>query len=368
MSDKMLPLLGQSGLSPVMMTGEVVINARKDMQEYESRQGSFGPSGLIHVSHIAQNDMVFIRKGKQPTRMIGFGDNESAIDVFAGFDGIQHEDDDSFQFVGVARAPPMHQGMQGRETMEAGFALQIGGSRTLLCRSRQVIPIGSRLYWKIPRDDGIAVDTSKHGRVLAEICAYKPSDALLEPTMVHRMIKDVMGQKIQMSNLHNSDRAAHQNAMRIHEAFRAVAFSAVAVYLKHKAGGGGVVTGAALDEAAQMFRLMPIKSSDPNGKAKEQTAQETTDDWDDTLLQAEVDAQTGNSVSSANKTSYPMTIDGAYNPNSDQKKVAALQGAQYRTIYETMLTMQGALHSRKFAWTQSGGHPDGDIDVVLART
>jgi hypothetical protein len=300
--------------------------------------------------------------------MAGFADNEYAIDVWASFDGIAHQDEASFQFIGICRAPPMHQGMQGRETTESGFALQVGGSRTLLCRSRQTIPIGSHIVWKIPREDGLPADTSKHGRLLAEFCAYKPSDALLEPHMVHRMVKDVTGNKIDLSHLHASDRAAHQNAMRMWEGFRAIAFSAVAVYLKNKKGANANQLDSDLTEAAEMFGLAKISNSDAEYTDKVKRWQETSDDLLDTILQSETDERTGNSVSSPNKTSFPMTIDGSYNPNIVQAGVAAKQAVQYRTIYDTMLTMWDQLQSRKIGWTMNGGHPGGDMDVILRRT
>jgi hypothetical protein len=44
---------------------------------------------------------------------------------------------------------------------EVGRVMQVGGSRTQIYRVRQTIPIGSHNVWKIPREDGLPVDTPR---------------------------------------------------------------------------------------------------------------------------------------------------------------------------------------------------------------
>lgn len=368
MTDSMLPLLGQSGLSPVMMTGEVVINARKDMQEYESRQGDFGVGGLIHIAHIAQNDMVFIRKGKQPVRTNGFGDNEYAVDVFVSFNGATHESDSTFQFVGIARAPPMHQGMAGRETGEWGFALQIGGSRTLPCRSHVVIPIGSRLIWKIPRDlTGLMPDTSKHGRILAEIAPYKPSESVIKPHILHQMIHAQMHSSIDLANLNVADRGAYQNAWKVWESIQSVAFSAVLVFLENdKARFPNGVPPAEKLKVAEQFGLVAISDRAPTAEVDQQRFRDTTAQLLDVFFQSK---SVGNGISAPAKdlTAFETTVDGGYNPNAKQRAVSAKQSAGYLGIYDTLINMYADEQSRVFGWTLNGGHPGQDTDVVLKR-
>jgi len=373
MSDKMLPLLGQSGLSPVMMTGEVVLNAKKDMQEYESRQGDFGVGGLIHISHIAQNDMVFIRKGKQPVRSQGFGDNEYAVDVFAAWNGATHELDDAFELVGIARAPPMHQNMQGRETMEAGFALQIGGSRTLRCISHSVIPIGSRLCWKIPRDlTGLPEDNQKHGRILAEICAYKPTNAIVAPHNLHNMIHNQMHSKTDLAALHNADRAAYQNAWKIWEGMQSLAFSSVLVYLANAVDAAGarlyrngVIPAAKKMEIAEQMGLVGISDRAVGSAAAKKRFQDTTSQLLDTLFQSKVVGDI--SAPSKDLTAFPFTVDGGYNPNAKERDVSRKQASGYNALYDTMIVMYDSEKSREFGWTMNGAAPGQDIDVVLKR-
>jgi hypothetical protein len=369
----MLPLLGQSGLSPVMMTGEVVLNAKKDMQEYESRQGDFGVGGLIHISHIAQNDMVFIRKGKQPVRSQGFGDNEYAIDVFAAWNGATHELDDAFEFVGIARAPPMHQNMQGRETMEAGFALQIGGSRTLRCISHSVIPIGSRLVWKIPRDlMGLPEDNQKHGRILAEICAYKPTNAIVAPHNLHNMIYNQMHSKIDIAALNVADRAAYQNAWKVWEGMQSLAFSSILSYLAFgtDANGtrlypNGVIPSLKKLEIAEQLGLVQISDRAVNSDATKKRFRDTTALLLDTLFQSKV---TGDlSAPSKDLTAFPFTVDGGYNPDAKERAVSAKQAVAYNTLYDTIIVMYDSEKSREFGWTMNGAAPGQDIDVVLKR-
>jgi hypothetical protein len=366
MTDATLPLLGENGVSPVMMTGEIVYNCRKNMQEYEQRQGKFGADGLVHISHIGRGDFVFIRKGMQPTRMGGFGDSEWAIDVFAGFDGCLHEDDDVFQLVGVARGPPMHQDMLGRETMEAIFAVQIGGTRTVICRARQVIPIGSWLVWQLPRADGLPPDASKHGRILAEIVEFKPQNAMVQAEEVHKRIRDQMDGKIDLTVLHSSARKAFQNAWKIWEGLSAIAFTSIVTYLE-TVGGARISDNAKLD-IAEFLDVIEINRGNAAAITnKQQTKKKVTSALLDNILQCETDPATGNSRPSDNTTAFPFATDGARNPRANQNEASRRQAAQYEQVYTTMLVMYHSLFSRRFAWTLNGGVPGADFDVAMSR-
>jgi len=367
MTDKVLPLLGQSGLSPVMMTGEVVVNARKDMGEYESRQGDFGVGGVIHIAHIAQNDMCFIRKGKQPLKQNGFGDNEFAMDVFVAFNGATHELDQAFTFIGIARAPPMHQNMQGRETGEWGFAMQIGGSRTIQTRSLVVIPIGSRLVWKIPRDlTGLPLDTSKHGRILAEIAPYKPSDAVVLPQNLHAMIYRQMFLPQTLADMNIAERALHSNAWKVWEGLSALAFAIVLVHsqVDTVTYPNGVPAAKKLQLAGQ-YGVTEISDRSPTATADKKRFQDTNLLLLNSVFQSKWTGE--KSVPTDDYAAFESTVNGGYNPNAQQVAVAAKHSSAYLTIYDTMINMYADQQSRVFAWTMNGGHPGHDMDVVLKR-
>lgn len=357
----------EPGASPVLMTGEVVMNVKKDVQEYESRQGITGPNGLVHVAHIARGDLLFGRKGKQPISTEGFGDNEFAFEVFAGWDGIAHQSDSEFEFCGVARGPPMHQDTPGHELTEAVFATQIGGSRSIECRSRVTIPKLAKFAWRIPRTDGLMPDRTKHGRLLAELFEWKVSEASIKPHNLHRMIKVQMLGTLDTSQMHVSDRAPFTNAWRIWEALQGIAYSAALVYVEQTTAGAGGVSDSQKLLMAEQFGLIKPTSADPQRQAKINQSGQLASRLLDVLLQCETDPRNKNSYESSNVAAFPRSIGGQRQGDVRKIDVTQRQSAQFNTVYDTMMTVYDDAYSRVIGMSLSGGMPNGTMDVVFKR-
>lgn len=365
MSDPSNPAV-EPGASPVMMTGEVVINGRKDVTEIEGRAASLGPNQIVHVAHIARGDLVFARKGKMPINTQGFGDTETAVDAFAAFDGVTHTPDNNYVFLGVSRNPPMHQDTPGHELAAHVFAIQIGGSRTIEMRSAVAIPKCARIAWRIPRTDGLMPDRTHHGRVLAELFEFKTSEISVKPAKLHGMIKRVLSGKLDTSNMHISDRAPFTNASRIWEAIQAIAFSSAVVYAESSAGAGGLSDDKKL-EMAEHFGLVTPKSTDGNRDQKMAKSKVITQRLLDVVFQCEQDAKTGISYPSSNVAAFRLHDGGQLQPDVRKKQVATRQMAQFETVFDTMVTVYDDAYSRVIGMCVSGGVPNGVGDVVLKR-
>lgn len=357
----------EPGASPVLMTGEVKLNVRKDVQEYESRQALIGPNGLVHAAHIARGDLLFSRKGKQPISTQGFGDTEFALDVFASWDGISHQADSEFALFGVAAGPPMHQDTPGHELTEAVFAAQIGGSRTIECRSRVTIAKMARFAWRVPRTDGLMPDRTKHGRLLTELFEFKVSEIAVQPNNLHRMIKVQLQGTLDTTNMHVSDRAPFNNAFRIFEAFQSIAYTSALAYEEVKNAGAGGVSDTKKLVMAEEFGLIAPLSTDPQRAAKLETAKKLSMRLLDVILQCETDPKNKNSYASSKVAAFELNQGGQRQSDVRKITVTNRQTAQFSTVYDTMMTVYDDAYSRVVGLCVSGGIPNGVMDVVLKR-
>jgi hypothetical protein len=340
--------------SPVVPTGYSIFNAKVDPHELHKRRIGAGLEAQ-RVLNLYERELVFIRVGRLPN-------HDPHVDlpcayVFATFNGIDLATarESEFRFAGLARNSPEHMNRNG--VVNAHFAVFADGGNTIVCRSKLPISPGSYLKWRIPRGPGVPVDEKNLGRVLPEIVAHNPADTQLTSLVVHQTLHRLAAKK----EIHPEDTEQAQVASAAWVKVRAIAYLAHLAYVE--ATTGQPLTNAQKLTAATVFGI--VKADGDPLKEQRDRMQKL---MPDRVFQMSFNA-TGNK-SSTDENMRPFKLDRTH--------AGATLGAKETQIARECADPFGGLVTicmkqleedmrDVIGYTNSGGYPGQNMDVVLRR-
>ena len=353
MTDRAMGFNGRPNTSRITQTGGIVYNANQDGPEYGRRGPLMIP--VESAVKVYPMDLMFARTNVPAPR--SKGTLESAIACWAGWDGARHEAASKFKFVGLARSTAQLQGMKGRELGRA-FALWIGGSATIMCRSLLAIRQHARVMWIPPTSDKLTIDPSGHGRHLAGLQEFIPSECATEPLRMHEMINRKLN-GFDMSKLSNEQKTEHGQAITFWNSILSIAFTAY-ITVEEEAGRS--------PDKLKAARLFGLNSIIDSGAEKEAAGKFQKKLLDRTFV-AVYDKKKNISHQAEALKIFPGTATQTVKSKDAQlqRQVNWRQANQVSNITETLIIMYDQRVSRIIGWTPSGGKPGFDFDIIMNR-
>lgn len=339
-----------NGGQVITPTGFSKFNAKNDGEEWKNRKiGSTVAD--TQVANIYQRELLFQRVGRLPKRTTDI--DVPVTEVFAAFNGIQPGSEAQFRFVGLACNPPEHMNRVGPLT--GHFAVYADGGNTIKCRSHLPIPQGALLKWCIPSRVGLPMDEKEHGRVLPEIAAYNPTETQLSSLKIHTAQHRLVHKKPV------EDRAQSELALKIMEELQSIAYLAVLAYLE--------AIGLPADDTeklriARIFTVSTSKSGDANSQSQRDRLRTLLPDK---LFQMKYEQNNDKSLPNDAQRPFPLQPIFSANQNGEKLEIARRTADPFGRIISLMMKQTEEDLRQVIGFTNSGGVPGYEMDVVLRR-
>jgi hypothetical protein len=339
---------------PITPTGFTKVNGRVDAYEFANERHIGNTPDAMRVANVFQRELVFQRVGRLPHH-----DPEVDLpvtDVFAAFNGIQHGSESQFRFVGLACNEAEHQNRNG--PLGGHFAIYVDGGNTIVCRSQLPISPGSFLKWRIPSSPGLPADENKCGRMLAEIVAHNPGETRLDSSVMHlsrhRVIHGIAP--------HDSERDQTVLAAEIYNALQSIAY--LSVYAYRQATEGKQLSDQDKVTMAQVMGLIDTRNASEKTKEDAKKMQAALPD---TLFQMRYEKNKDKSVPDQKNRPFQLQPMMTSNMTMDQKKIARETADPFGRILALFMKQVEEDFRTVIGFTNTGGFPGHNMDVVLRR-
>lgn len=353
MTDSTLTFNPAYGTSTVLPTGEMVINAIKDIGEMTAPHRHLAGDDVTRISAIHGRELVFQATGKVYRSSSMMSTTQSVIPVFAAFNGVTNRTEADYKLVGYARSSPALQGQAGRE-MSGAFAVAIGGTVTIVCNSPIPLPVGCRVRWCIPQTPGLPEDRYKKGRLLAELREFKPSEVANVEDM-HRIISGHIN-GFDTSRLGTAQREKIGTFLEMWQCIKMMVFTGVVQT------SGNMSSQQKLAYAA----ILGLVTPDHGTKDYKKQSRAAQADLLDAIFQKTTD-KNGNSHTAPDIHAFAGENLQSKQIDVRKKQLARLQRSQMSMMITSLSSMLDQALSTVIGFTPSGGIPGEDMDIVLSK-
>lgn len=358
MSNAYNALPNVNGTQPIAPTGQSKMNAEVDAVWYTNR----GMQKDDKRAFPGQGDLVFIVANRKPDKRAKRGLNVDRVPAIATFNNALHYNEADFVFFGVAVNEAEHARRNG--PLGAQFAVQIGGTRTILLRSMMPVGQGARLMWSLPRQtaDSI-VDPYGAGRLLAEIHEYKPGMSVARPNNLHSM----MARSVRNMKIADADKRHHQAAYKMFEALLHVAYT-VELARRRSENGGNDVNQLEKMQLAEQYGLVKARGGNVSTQNKRnEAAMAFQKDALDDIFGMAYNETTGKSHKVNGRAAFELAPMGTAVSDPRTQDIARQQAGQMSGIIDVLLVMYDEEQRRIIGYTPTGGFPGRNIDTILSK-
>ena len=358
MSNAFNALPNVNGTQPIAPTGQAKMNAEVDKIWYTNR----GMQQDDKRAFVGQGDLVFIVVGRKPDKRAKRGLNIDRVPAIATFNNAMHYSEADFAFFGVAVNEAEHARRNG--ALGQQYAVQIGGTRTILLRSTMPVGQGARLMWALPRTTAdTIVDPYGAGRLLAEVHEYKPGMSVARKNNMHAL----MARSVRNLKIADGERRQHQAAYKMFESLLHIAYT-VELARRRMENGGNDVSQAEKLNLAEEYGLVKVRGGNVNTqKAREQKALQFQMEALDDIFGMQYNPTTGKSHKVNGRTAFELSPMGTAVSDSRTQEIARQQAGQVGGVIDTLLVMYDEEQRRIIGYTPTGGFPGRNLDCILSK-
>lgn len=342
------------GRNPIYRAGAGVYNVIEAANEIDQRVGLHNHTANDHGAHaIYSNELIFVRKDKNPAFASRGPSKTHEVEVFANFIGLVDNPDDTHKIakcVGVARNRPKDQDMEGRERGRRFVCLH-KGQTTIQLRTACPVGPGALLYWIAA--GSVNQDPRNRGRILPLHGVYDPvTDGITARRFHQEIFERLTGQMDTSLSIGKTRKNKTTGVETVFQALRYIGFISACQSQKHLSGGVELTS----EQKRAIARSLGLLDNDAKSA-------EIALEFNDMLFQ--YTNREGVSQPDTSHLLFPLRHVATVNIGASADTNLARGQANVFQRLTTGLAAADDKRKRIFAKTNSTGKPSCDVDVEL---